>query len=84
MIKHFKMCRITCDNCYKANFEVFTFDDYVDAPTTWKKVTTHGWGALDYSKTQLYCPDCVEKTMRNDSRANVADAVSIRLDDTSY
>ena len=76
MIEHFKMCRITCDNCHRTNFEVFTFDDYVDAPITWKRVTSYGWGASGYTRMQLCCPDCVENLMK-DHDVKIADAVSI-------
>ncbi len=82
VIEFFKMCRITCDRCDKASFEVYTFDDYTSAPSTWKLVSTHGYGAY---KTQLCCPECIDDCKRFDNRAYVQDANYIRLEkDTSY
>ncbi len=78
------MCRFTCDYCHAASFEVYTFDDHVDAPSTWKLVKTHGWGAYNYAKTQLCCGDCVETLVNHDRGAELRNADNIRLEKNSY
>lgn len=50
------MVRITCDECYKASFEVFTFDTKIDAPEGWMNVIPRGqWS----NRAKLCCPNCV-------------------------
>ena len=63
MIKHFKMCKIECDGCRDSFFEVFTYEEFADAPEGWKDVSYYSWFSERTCK-ELFCKDCVDNIVR--------------------
>jgi hypothetical protein len=75
-VRLYKMARVECDGCAAASFDVYTYEESVEAPPGWKVLVIWAW----VSRTDHYilcCPSCVTSRLASDKHAKVHDEMPL-------